>query len=173
MPGRCPSHEVIVAGGNRSQFPGLLEPFETKTLAMNIPRDVTETSVPRPAKVARNRSRISNGQEILPGVDQRLAIARRYRDLVAQIAIDQGGPDRCSETRMQLIRRFASGAVLAEALEARLVKGEQVDIAEHALLSSTLVRLAQRIGINRVARDVTPTLGDYLRRPAETEEAAE
>ena len=35
-----------------------------------------------------NRSRISNGQEILPGVDQRLAIARRYRDLVAQIAID-------------------------------------------------------------------------------------
>ena len=140
---------------------------------MNIPPDVTEMSVPRPAKVARNRSRISNGREILPGVDQRLAIARRYRDLVAQIAIDQGGPDRCSETRMQLIRRFASGAVLAEALEARLVKGEQVDIAEHALLSSTLVRLAQRIGINRVARDVTPTLGDYLRRPAETEEAAE
>ena len=46
---------------------------------------------------------------------------------------------------MQLIRRFASGAVLAEELEARLVRGEQVDIAEHALLSSTLVRLAQRI----------------------------
>ena len=67
---------------------------------------------------------------------------------------------------MQLIRRFASGAVLAEALEARLVKGEQIDIAEHALLSSTLVRLAQRIGINRVAWDVTPTLGDYLRSPA-------
>ena len=130
----------------------------------NIPRDVTKTSVPRPAKVARNRSRISNGQEILPGVDQRLAIARRYRDLVAQIAIDQGGPDRCSETRMQLIRRFASGAVLAEALEARLVKGEQVDIAEHALLSSTLVRLAQRIGINRVAKDVSPNSRRLLAR---------
>ena len=130
----------------------------------NIPRDVTETSVPRPAKKARNRSRISNGQEILPGVDQRLAIARRYRDLVAQIAIDQGGPDRCSETRMQLIRRFASGAVLAEALEARLARGENVDISEYALLSSTLVRLANRIGIERVARDISPTLSDLLRR---------
>ena len=129
---------------------------------MNIPLNVTELSAPRPAKKARNRSRISNGQEILPGVDQRLAIARRYRDLVAQIAIDQGGADRCSETRMQLIRRFASGAVLAEALEARLVKGEPVDIAEHALLSSTLVRLAQRIGINRVAKDLTPSLSEYL-----------
>ena len=75
----------------------------------NIPRDVTETSVPRPAKKARNRSRISNGQEILPGVDQRLAIARRYRDLVAQIAIDQGGPDRCSETRMRSFAGLPAG----------------------------------------------------------------
>ena len=52
---------------------------------------------------------------------------------------------------------------LAEELEARLARGEAVDIAEHALLSSTLVRLAQRIGINRVAKDLTPSLGDYLR----------
>jgi hypothetical protein len=140
---------------------------------VDTPRNVAETSVLRPAKVTRNRSRISNGRELLPDIDLRLAIARRYRDLVAQIAIDQGGPDRCSETRMQLIRRFASGAVLAEELEARLVRGEQVDIAEHALLSSTLVRLAQRIGINRVAKDVSPTLGDYLRDPSAIEEAAE
>jgi len=93
---------------------------------------------------------------------EKLAIARRYRDLVAQIAIDQGGADRCSETRMQLIRRFASGAVLAEELEARLARGEPVDIAEHALLSSTLVRLAQRIGLERRAKPVLPTVKDYL-----------
>jgi hypothetical protein len=58
-------------------------------------------------------------------------------------------------------------------LEARLANGEEVDIAEHALLSSTLVRLAQRIGINRVAKDQTPTLNDYLRGPAEIDGAAE
>jgi hypothetical protein len=138
----------------------------------NAPQSRAARSKLSPNSVT-NRSRISNGRELLPDIDLRLAIARRYRDLVAQIAIDQGGPDRCSETRMQLIRRFASGAVLAEELEARLVRGEQVDIAEHALLSSTLVRLAQRIGINRVAKDVSPTLGDYLRDPSAIEEAAE
>jgi hypothetical protein len=121
----------------------------------------TTGNASRPAKKTK-RSRISNGQEILPGVDQRLAIARRYRDLVDQIAIDQGGADRCSETRMQLIRRFASGAVLAEALEARLANGEEISIAEHALLSSTLVRLAQRIGITRVPKNVVPSVKDYL-----------
>ena len=42
----------------------------------------------------------------------------------------------------------------------------KVDIAEHALLSSTFVRLAQRIGINRIARDVGPTLSDILLGPA-------
>ena len=63
---------------------------------------------------------------------------------------------------MQLIRRFASGSVLAEELEARLVRGEPVDIAEHALLSSTLVRLAQRIGLERRAKPVLPTVKDYL-----------
>jgi hypothetical protein len=132
---------------------------------MDIPSTTTQPRAPRaklsPRSVT-NRSRISNGQEILPGVDQRLAIARRYRDLVAQIAVDQGGADRCSETRMQLIRRFASGSVLAEELEARLVRGEPVDIAEHALLSSTLVRLAQRVGIDRRARNVTPSVREYL-----------
>lgn len=129
---------------------------------VNVPQPTDARSVLSP-NLPRNRSRLSNQREILPGVDQRLAIARRYRDLVAQIAADQGGADRCSETRMQLIRRFASGAVLAEALEARLANGEEVDISEHALLSSTLVRLAQRIGINRIARDVSPSLSDILR----------
>ena len=103
---------------------------------MDIPAAAGQSRATRsapPPRYATNRSRISNGQEILPGVDQRLAIARRYRDLVAAIAQDQGGADRCSEARMQFIRRFASGAVLAEALEARLVRGEEVDIAEHAL----------------------------------------
>lgn len=47
-------------------------------------------------------------------------------------------------------------------MESRLANGEQVDINEHATLSSTLVRLAARIGIDRIPRDVTPTLDEYL-----------
>jgi hypothetical protein len=110
---------------------------------------------------AEARSRVTNGRDVLPGVDGRSLIARRYRDIVAAIVVDQGGADLISEARLQLIRRFAAAAVLAEAMEARIANGEAVDISEHALLSSTLVRIAQRIGMNRVPKEV-PDLHNYL-----------
>jgi hypothetical protein len=112
------------------------------------------------------RSRISNGRDLLPDIDGRSIIARRYRDIANAILVDQGGADQCSESRKQLIRRFAAAAVLAEQLESRLVSGETIDITEHATLSSTLVRLAQRIGINRIPHDITPDPLTYARERA-------
>jgi hypothetical protein len=99
---------------------------------------------------------MTNGTVLLPDVDGRSAIARRFKDITRGILADQGGADQCSECRLQLVRRFAAAAVLAEQMESRLANGEQIDIQEHALLCSTLTRLAQRIGIERRARDVTP-----------------
>jgi hypothetical protein len=109
-----------------------------------------------------NRSRISNGRALLEGIDGRSALARRYRDVVAAVAQDQGGAD------LQLIRRFAAVSCLAEQLEARLVSGQAIDINEHSLLASTAVGLVSRLGINRVARNVTPTLEQYMRERTET-----
>jgi hypothetical protein len=117
------------------------------------------------------RSRISNGKDLLPGVDGRSLIARRYHDISSAILVDQGGADACSESRVQLIRRFAAAAVLAEQIEARLANGEQISITEHALLVSSMVRVARQIGVNRVAKDITPSLDQYLRSPQR--EAAE
>jgi hypothetical protein len=108
------------------------------------------------------RSRVSNGKDILPGCDGRSQVARRYRDICAALASDQGGADRMSEARVQLCRRFAAAACIAEAMEAELANGRPIDIAEHSLLSSTLVRLASRIGINRTAREIVPTLREYI-----------
>jgi len=124
-------------------------------------------SSPVTGSKSRGRSRISNGHDLLPGIDGRSAVARRYRDISGAIIIDQGGIDRCSESRLQLIRRFAAAAVLAEQLEGRLANGEQVDINEHATLSSTLVRLAAKIGIDRVPKDVTPSLHELLQAEAD------
>jgi hypothetical protein len=117
----------------------------------------------------KGRSRLTNGNDILPGIDGRSATARRYKDLVAAISSDQGGAEHLSEGRMQLVRRFAAAACLAENMEAALVRGETINLQEHALLCSTLVRLAQRIGIDRRARNVTPALKDYLTEDAEAE----
>jgi hypothetical protein len=108
------------------------------------------------------RSRVTNGGDVLPGVDGRSLIARRYRDIASAIVADQGGAERLAEARMQLIRRFAAGAVLAEGLEADMANGKSIDVAQHSLLASTLVRLASRIGLNRHAREIVPSLAEYL-----------
>jgi hypothetical protein len=104
---------------------------------------------------------------VLPGVDGRSVVARRYADIAAAVVADQGGVDQCSESRLQLIRRFAASAVLAEQMESDLANGKQIDFSEHALLCSSLVRLANRIGINRVAKDISPALGDLIREDQE------
>jgi hypothetical protein len=123
----------------------------------------------RPSK---QRSRLSNGTKLLPHLDGRSATARRYRDITGAILTDQGGADQCSESRLQLVRRFAAAAVLAEQMEARLAKGEEINIAEHGLLCSTLVRIAQRIGINRVPK-IVPSLHDYLEAASERVEGGD
>ena len=77
-----------------------------------------------------------------------------------------GGVDHCSEARLQLIRRFAALSVQAEAMEAQLANGADIDITEYSQLTSTLVRVVARLGINRIARNVTPALRDYLEERA-------
>jgi hypothetical protein len=56
---------------------------------------------------AQARSRLSNGRDVLPNVDGRSLVARRYRDILCAVASDQGGAERLSEARLQLIRRFS------------------------------------------------------------------
>jgi hypothetical protein len=112
---------------------------------------------------SRQRSRITNGRSLLPDVDGRSLLARRLRDIQNAIVADQGGPEHLSEARLQLIRRFAASAVLAEQLESKLANGEEIDISQHAVLCSSLVRIANKIGINRIAKDITPSLSDILR----------
>jgi hypothetical protein len=81
----------------------------------------------RPSK---QRSRLSNGTKLLPDLDGRSAMARRFKDITSAVLTDQGGADQCSESRLQLVRRFAAAAVLAERMEARLANGEEINIAE-------------------------------------------
>ena len=127
------------------------------------PRKPAVSRLPAAGK-AQARSRISNGRDVLPDVDGRSLIARRYRDIMSAVASDQGGAEHLSEARLQLIRRFSATSVLAEQLEALLARGEEINIREYSLLVSTMVRVAQRIGIDRVPRDVMASLAEYLKQ---------
>ena len=72
-------------------------------------------------------------------------------------------------SELQLIKRFAASAVMAEHMEAKFARGEEIDIQEHALCCSNQVKIAKQIGVDRISRDVTPTLAEYLK----SREAAE
>jgi hypothetical protein len=113
------------------------------------------------------RSRITNHCDLLPGLDGRSASARRFRDLVSAFIADMGGVDHCSDIKLGLLRRLAAVTVQSELIEARMINGEDVDIGTLCTLASTTVRLSQRLGLERVAKPIGPSLGDLLRRDQE------
>ncbi len=102
-----------------------------------------------------NRDQVTNGTRVLPGVDGRSLVGRRYGHIASQMVADAGGLEGLAEGRLQLCRRFAGVSVLAEQMEARLALGEQIDTVEYGLLISSAVRIAGRIGVDRVPKDVT------------------
>src|SRR6476620_9303240 len=124
--------------------------------------NIVATSSPLCELPSRTRSAVSNHQDLLPGLDGRAATARRFRDLVNAFVADMGGLDHCSEVRLGLVRRLAATTVQAEMLEARMVNGDAIGIATLCTLASTTVRLSQRLGLERRARNVTPSVGQYL-----------
>lgn len=112
--------------------------------------------------------RVTSGRDILPGIDGRTIAAKRYRAIASQIVSDLAGEERVSEVKLQLVRRFAAAAVLAEFQEAKLCRGEAIDLAEHASLCGSLTKLARYIGTERVPKDLVPSLDVYLDQLRET-----
>ena len=96
--------------------------------------------------------------------DGRSPWSRRYRDLVALFADDAGGLETLTELKLALIRRCAALVCECERMENALADGEKVDVDLLARLSSHIRRVAESIGIDRVRRDVTPTIGELVAR---------
>ena len=111
------------------------------------------------------RSRVSNGKDLfLEGVDGRSALARRYRDILAQLTSDIGGDP--SEAQSIIIRRATQLAVWCEMAEAEAAGGKALNIGEYATATNTLRRLLLDLGLERRMRDVTPSIDAYLSRRA-------
>ena len=118
------------------------------------------------------RSRVTNGSELLPGVSGNAPLYRRYKDILAALVSDLGGAGQLSEACLQLCRRLAGHSCLAEAMEAKVVNGETIDLQEYALMTSNSVRVASRIGIERIARDISPPTLDQIAEEIEAEREA-
>jgi hypothetical protein len=84
------------------------------------------------------------------------------RNILQQIHADLGGADRLSEGQRQLCRRAATMSMHCELMEAEAVAGRVFDIDVFGTLTDRLGRCLQRLGLERVSRDCTPSLSAYL-----------
>ncbi|MFC7699638.1 hypothetical protein ACFQX9_23420 [Bradyrhizobium sp. GCM10028915] len=97
---------------------------------------------------------------MLEGVDGRSAPARRYRDVLAELISDLGGDP--SGAQSAIARRASALCVVCEQAEAEMVAGGVLDLAEFTTAANSLRRLLSDLGLERRARDVTPSLASYL-----------
>ena len=100
----------------------------------------------------------------LDQLDHRTAAAKRCRDLIAAIELDLGGSDRLSTGERQIIQRAAIIGAVLEDIETRWLAGEPIDPALYATLGNAQRRLLETIGLRRRARDVTPSVDEYVAR---------
>jgi hypothetical protein len=116
----------------------------------------------RPAKARPRdpqRSRITNGSALLPGVDGRSAWIRRCKDVIESHLSDLGGEDNTSAAERSIIRRASVMTVELERMEAIFAvageaKPEQLDLYQRT--AANLRRLLEAIGLQRRSKDVTP-----------------
>ena len=95
-------------------------------------------------------------------LDGRTRAAQKFDAVARAIADDLGGEDHLSAIQKHLVEAFAGVSIYLGDLHARLLLGEKIDITEHATAVSTMVRIATRVGVRRIPRDVTPSLRDYI-----------
>ncbi len=99
----------------------------------------------------------------LADLDRRTAPAKRARELIEAIEGDLGGADRLSSVQRQLIRRLAMMLLWCESEDADALGGQRaLDAERYGRVASHARRIAETLGVERVLKDVTPTLSEYL-----------
>jgi hypothetical protein len=112
---------------------------------------------------SKQRSRITNGSALLPGVDQRGAWIRRCKDVLAQHLGDK--PD-ATAAEQAIIRRAAVLIVECERLERQFALAGEADpmtLDLYGRVAGNMRRLLESVGLERRARDTGITLGDLLK----------
>lgn len=90
-------------------------------------------------------------------IDQRTLTARRYRDVVADMAMQLG--DLLSPSEAMLIRRAGTLAVLCERDEALILSGKTVDEENYRRNAQALKTTLISLGMAKKSRDVTKSDG--------------
>jgi len=104
----------------------------------------------------------------LADLDQRTRSAQLVSKTIESIFADLGGENALSVAERLIVRRAAIAGAMSEDLAARWLTGEPVDPAIFGTLVNVERRQLETVGIKRRARDVTPTLSQYLAQRRES-----
>ena len=106
-------------------------------------------------------------------LDGRTNAAKTFDAIARAIALDLGGEAALSTVQKHLVEAFAGVAITVNDMNARMALGQEVDVLQQSQAISTLVRLASRIGVRRIAKDVTrPNVSEYLEHRAKQRDVA-
>jgi hypothetical protein len=124
--------------------------------------EVSPRSPPERPEAARpksaQRSRITNGSALLPGVDGRGPWVRRCKDVIAAHLSDLGGVDNTSAAERSIVRRAAVLTTELEHLEVRFATAGEAnadDLLAYQRCANSLRRLLEAVGLQRRAKTVT------------------
>jgi hypothetical protein len=90
---------------------------------------------------------------------------RRAKELIADHLADLGGENHVSHAEHAIVRRAAVLIVELESMEKQFAlagQATELQLKTYQMCANTLRRLLESVGLSRRARDVTPTLDQYL-----------
>jgi hypothetical protein len=108
----------------------------------------------------KGRSRLTNGRDLLPGVDGRSTWARLLRDVISAMFSHLGGEDITSEPQRMLVRRIACFEAELCHLEFAFAQARAegkaptpTDLDLYSRMTSAQRRLLEAVGLDRRPRD--------------------
>jgi hypothetical protein len=129
---------------------------------------VKRAQVPPSLPPKKQRSVVTNGRRLFATItrDGRSGWSRRFQDILRLHISDLGGDDFVSDAERSIVRRIATITTELEFIEQRFAESKKGPASEDLDLyfrgSNSLRRHLEAIGLKRVARDITPTLEDYI-----------
>jgi hypothetical protein len=136
-----------------------MEPVENSPLDRLAAARRSSTDRPATARPKDpQRSRVTNGSELVHGVDGRSVWVRRAKDIIHEVLSDLGGLDNTSAAERSIVRRAATLTIALERLEAKFAtagEASAADLDAYQRGANSLRRLLEAIGLQRRQRGLT------------------
>ena len=126
-----------------------------------MPPDATQMQQSKPTNIPQLQGRkarlLTRGD-----LDKRTRASRQAEALAVGLESDLGGPKNITIAQRQLIEHAAVMGAIIEHYGAQWLAGKSVDVPEYLSAINAQRRVLVTLGLERRARDITPSLQNYL-----------